>query len=148
MDEHVNAINPYLWGESLRNGSFAFFVLDNPTPMQDRSMWKQALESSWVRKECEEISPDLKLTRKLHSDPIDLLVSMEDPMNRKGTITMLIELAARLGDEAAGITQGYSTNQGTIYLEHGINFGRFRAVLSKHSWKDLQRKKERAESVY
>lgn len=218
LDNHVKAINPYLWGESLRDGAFAFFELDNPltleriftdplgdfnrvkdaldrpecllrqesgsnwelqeschadaftnyallnrfcfhegvrdrtrtyyregnhlTPEQDRFMWKQALEGSWVRKKCEEISPDLKLTRKLHSDLIEVLVSMEDPMNRKGTITMLIELAARLGDEAAGLTQGYSTNRGTIYLEHGVNFGRFRAVLSSRSWKDLQLKKE------
>ena len=217
LDNHVNAINPYLWGESPQDGSFAFFELENPltleriftdplgdfnrvkdaldrpecllrqesgsnwelqeschadaftnyallnrfcfhegvrdrtrtyytddhlTPEQDRFMWKQALEGFWVRKKCAEISPDLKLTRKLHSDLIELLVSMEDPKNRKGTITMLIELAARLGDEAAGLTQGYSTNRGTIYLELGANFGRFRAVLSSRSWKDLQLKKE------
>ncbi|MXZ56512.1 MAG: hypothetical protein F4227_00890 [Gammaproteobacteria bacterium] len=30
MDNHINDINPYLWGAGDKKGSFAFIVLENP----------------------------------------------------------------------------------------------------------------------
>lgn len=218
LNKHVNAINPYLWGESHRDGSFAFFELEDPltferifadplgdfsrvqealsrpecvtrqedglnwelqeschadalmnyalinrycyhdgvdtrsrtyyregdnlTPTQDRFMWKQELEDAWVTQWCDKIPTDLHLYRKLDPQHIELLKSMEDPKFLKGTISMLIELAARLGEEAAGITLGHKTNKGTIYLEHGVMFGRNKRLLSSFAWKELQLKKE------
>lgn len=218
LNKHVNAINPYLWGESHRDGSFAFFELEDPltferifadplgdfsrvqevlsrsecvirqedglnwelqeschadalmnyalinrycyhdgvdsrsrtyhragdnlTPSQDRFMWKQELEDAWVTQWCDKISTDLHLFRKLDPEHVELLKSMEDPMFLKGTISMLIELAARLGEEAAGITLGHKTNKGTTYLEHGVMFGRNKRLLSSFAWKELQLKKE------
>ena len=137
LEQHINAINPYLWGATHENRQFAFVVLkepltferiftdptgdfnrvqdalsrpeclletgeknwelkeschadaflnyalinrfcfdsgvrdraqtlywesDNPTPEQDRFMWKQRLENYWVEEKCEELDSMLELT--------------------------------------------------------------------------------------
>ncbi|MXW07465.1 MAG: hypothetical protein F4X56_00540 [Gammaproteobacteria bacterium] len=114
----------------------------NFTLEQDRFMWKQALEGEWIEKKCAELPPDLQLSTKLNPDLIKLLVSIDNPMRLKGTVATLIELAARLGDEAAGLTQGYFIPSSSIvYLEHGSGFGRFKGIFSSRSWKELQFKK-------
>ena len=114
----------------------------NFTSEQDRFMWKQALEGAWIEKKCAELAPDLQLTTKLNPDLIKLLVSIDNPMRLKGTVATLIELAARLGDKAAGLTQGYFIPSSSIvYLEHGSGFGRLKGTFSSRSWKELQSKK-------
>ena len=218
LDNHVNTLNPYLWGATRANVAFAFFVLDNPltferifadpmgdfnlvqdalnrpecllqqesgsnsalneschadaltnyalinrycfyggvrnrprtyyweednpTPKQDRFMWKQALEDVWVRMKCKQLSPNLKLSKKLHPALNELLLSKGDPKRPQPTVAKLIELAARLGDEAAGLTQGYMPSRSIIYLEHGVMFGRYRGILNSSAWKELKLKKE------
>ena len=136
-------INRYCFHNGVRHSPFIFYRdPENFTLEQDQFMWKQELERTWIEKKCEELAPDLQLTTKWNSDLIKLLVSIDNPMRLKGTVATLIELAARLGDEAAGLTQGYMIPSSSIvYLEHGSGFGRLKRFFSSGPWKELQSKK-------
>lgn len=55
--------------------------------------------------------------------------------------SILIELAARLGDDAAGLTQSHIDHNGPHYFDAGYRFGRFIGLFSG-PWMELQRKEE------
>ncbi|MYF02337.1 MAG: hypothetical protein F4227_05065 [Gammaproteobacteria bacterium] len=120
---------------------------DNPTPEQDRLMWKQALEDAWIERKCEEFSPELELTKKQYPELVMLLQSLGDPeIKGNASLEILIELAARLGDPTAAFTQPYyaygGTNFGAIYRDEGYKYGRFSGLLTSGEWQEFSVKKE------
>ena len=138
-------INRFCFDERItaRTGTI-YWPEDNPTPKQDRLMWKQRLEAQWVEEKCEEQDPVLELTE--HPELYDLLISLHDPKSKyvrlELTEEILIELAARLGDDAAGLTQfmpGF-TGSGPSYSEEGYKYGRFSGLLTSSEWRAFERK--------
>ncbi|MXZ55176.1 MAG: hypothetical protein F4227_08080 [Gammaproteobacteria bacterium] len=146
------------WGDDRdgigrRNRTY-YFSEDNPTTVQDRLMWKQDLEDSWVRRKCEELDSSLWLTE--HQDEtFDLVLSLEPdkywPNGRTEEAMIdvgwsyepLIELAARLGDEAAGLTYPFSHSQfQRSYEEQGYKYGRFSGLLTSREWLEFATRDE------
>ena len=136
---------------------------DNPTPEQDRFMWKQELEDDWVRTKCEELNPTLKLTeyhRELYALVMSFSGQEKQPIFKKWPDELLIELAARLGDDAAGLTQSYinvfSSERHLItlddpdvvlvssrgYREEGYKYGRFAELLTSVEWRGFAQKRQ------
>lgn len=105
---------------------------DNPTPEQDRSMWIQDLERDWVRQKCDTLDPNLDLLLPKHNElrnKIRALHVEEQPfpgLVDKTLNVVLIELAARLGDEAAGLTQPFTPSKRShTFGEEGYKYGPF-----------------------
>lgn len=97
---------------------------DNPTPEQDRNMWIQDLEDVWVRKKCESLDLNLDLYSPEHTKLRRLISDLRPDKpdyyeSVKSLNEMLIELAARLGDSAAGLTQFYTNSS----METGYKYG-------------------------
>lgn len=95
---------------------------DNPTPEQDRSMWIETLEVGWVWEKCETFDPNLNLRLPVHAELRQqiqkLQVVDEKAPRREQTLNgTLIDLAARLGDEAAGLT--YPIDHNPAYVPFG-----------------------------
>lgn len=115
---------------------------DNPTPEQDRLMWKESLEDYWVEMKCETQSSTLELTSEQHLGIYELVMSLDqsDPQEpKKGSRELLIELAARLGDDAAGLARRaelpYSVPSGRHpYGESGREYGRFSWLFTGEQW--------------
>ena len=126
------------WGQSEgvsnRNRTY-YWVEDNPTPEQDRFMWKQRLESHWVEHKCKEISPTFELTLEQNPVLYELVMSLDPSDRKKGSLELLIELAARLGDNAAGLTQSTSVSYSHSYDENGKKYGRFFGLLESDRWR-------------
>ncbi len=137
-----------------------YYEDDIPTPNQDRFMWKQLLENDWVRKRCEELDSTLELTEH-HHELTELILKqgdyytldssehaeMVDMLGPRSVVSRyliptLIEMAARLGDEAAGLTQPFTKVHSHQYVEEGYKVGRFSDLLSSDSWKIFALKKE------
>ena len=133
----------YDGGSYENNGVFnremtIYWEKDNPTPEQDRAMWKQALEGHWVRDKCEALDPVLELT-KHQPELFELIKSFGDPEEDREwrlfelSQRHLIELAARLGDDAAGLTMDG---------EEGYKYGRFADLLDPSSWEYIASNRE------
>ena len=147
-------VNRFCFDEGVSNRNRTFYwEEDNPTPEQDRFMWKQRLENAWVRSKCEEFAPELQLTVEQYPELTNLLFSLGDPESvaTKKTkremydpetlitpylIPTLIEHAARLGDDAAGLTSPITlfSRFGPSYNEEGYKFGRFAELLKSAEW--------------
>ncbi|MYD46469.1 MAG: hypothetical protein F4W92_08965 [Gammaproteobacteria bacterium] len=112
---------------------------DNPTLKQDRVMWKQSLEVAWLREKCEKIDPKLKIT-EVHPSLYELMSSprnfFDDSTMRLHTQELLIRLAAKFGDDAAGLTEG---RWGRVRSGGGYKFGRFAELLDSKEWESLIR---------
>lgn len=131
-------INHFCFDEGVSNRERAYYSeSENPTPEQDRLMWKQFLEGAWVRKKCEELDQTLKFTSEHHPSLYKLLLSLREADSRKGPQNLLIELAARLGDDTAGLTRGIAG-----FKIDGYKFGRFEGVLGSFDWLVLTSKEE------
>ena len=132
-------INRFCFNEGIDNRDRTYYSEeDSPTTEQDRSMWKEDLENAWVRQKCEGLEPTLELTE--HQPKLyELIMSLGDPEKYRLWMSdrLLIDHAARLGDDAAGLTQ-----MPRSYLEEGYKFGRFNKFLSSLPWKELRRKEE------
>lgn len=106
------------------------------TPEQDRHMWKQELEDHWAEAKCRELDPELEL--KHQPELYELIKSFgnaeERNFGQSRAQELLIELAARLGDDAAGLTMPISKWPEFSYEEEGYKFGRFTDLLSSDSW--------------
>ena len=126
---------------------------ENLTAEQDRFMWKQELEDEWIRMKCKDLDSTLALTsHQPHPQLYDLLKSLQDPHSKLGRReegeflvgepeSLLIGLAARLGDDTAGLTQPlYFTGQ--PYGEEGYKHGRFSRLLTSTEWYKFATKKE------
>ena len=118
---------------------------DTLTPEQDRFRWKRYLERAWVDMKCEEFDSELKLTADQYPELSELLLSLGSQAHGAFVLTELIELAARLGDDAAGLTQVPTFISVTVYPEDGYKggykYGPFKELLTSTPWKELQRKK-------
>ena len=132
-------INRFCFNEGIDNRERTYyFEEDSPTAEQDRLMWKEDLENAWVRQECERLEPTLELT--VHQlELYELIMSLGNPEKYRLWMSgrLLIDHAARLGDDAAGLTQMQSP-----YHEEGYKFGRFNKFLSSLPWRELRRKEE------
>jgi len=110
-----------------------YWKKDNLTPEQDRSMWIQSLEGAWVAKKCEGLDPSIDLRLPLHTELREQIEQLgvydETEAGRKQTLNgTLIDLAARLGDEAAALTypspiKKHSYRRTTQYDEEGYKYG-------------------------
>ncbi|MCY3626115.1 MAG: hypothetical protein OXG88_00530 [Gammaproteobacteria bacterium] len=78
---------------------------DKPTPEQDRRMWIQNLEDRWVKRKCETLDPNLNLHSELHTELRHQIQALQPEQYNRVSLKTLIELAARLGDDAAALTQ-------------------------------------------
>ncbi len=110
---------------------------DNPTPEQDRFMWKQSLESAWVEHKCETLDPSLHLME--HQSFYQLVKTFGDPADMYPQAKWdeyLINLAARLGDDAAGLTKRTSLYNYS-YEEQGEKFGRYADLLASDQWREF-----------
>ena len=112
---------------------------DNPTPKQDRFMWKQVLESDWMVKKCEELDPTLALTPQHKPEVHALVMSLRENNWPNDPQEQLIQLAARLGDDAAGLTWVGPTWRriGGDLPSGGYQFGRFAELFASEEWQSL-----------
>lgn len=113
-----------------------------PTPEEDRMLWKQDLEDSWMVAKCETLEPTLDFTVE-HYPELHALVMSWDEKERtlfsKGADALLVELAARLGDDAAGLTQGvyrFERMNPWSFNSEGYKFGRVADLINvgKNDW--------------
>ena len=97
----------------------------------------------------------VKLTEH-HSELYELVISLRDPaepwskvlaqkidskvMSNEWATEVLIELAARLGDDAAGLTHPTFDIDGW-YREDGYKYGRFARLLTSTEWREFAEKK-------
>lgn len=119
-----------------------------PSPEQNRYMWKQRLADAWLHEKCELLDSTLEFTPEQYPILYETVMSFESTAERKDRILRkldvknvrehLIELAARLGDEAAGLTQGRQMDD----YEDGYQFGRLAQFLPSSEWEDFARKHE------
>ena len=104
---------------------------DNPTPEQDRLMWKQDFEDAWVDAQCKGLDPELKLNLDRYPALYELVKPVGGdrfglvPVERK-IPAFLVELAARLGDDTAGLV-GKPFN--SFPYGEGFKYGRFSNVF-------------------
>ena len=164
LKESCNAdslLNYALLNRYCFQGEESNWVYYGTDPIQEESerLWIQDLEELWVTTKCKEFDSELKLTADKHADVIKSLSTLANPDSLglsilKNTrrlfperplheilppwylISTLIELAARLGDDAAALTSGSS------FEEQGIYLGRFQELASNPSWQELRFKRE------
>ena len=110
-----------------------------PTPEEDRILWKQALEDSWVVAKCENLDPALDFTAEHHPELHALVMSWgnePEHSSSKGAETLLVELAARLGDDAAGLSQtDFSLDSiGDNFRGEGYKCGRIYNLVRNGEW--------------
>ena len=110
-----------------------------PTPEQDRMLWKQDLEDAWMTAKCATLDPALELSAERYPELHALVISSDETERTpfsKGADALLVELAARLGDDAAGLSQGvyvYSLN-GWRFEGNGYTFGRINKFVKNGEW--------------
>ena len=105
---------------------------NNPTPAQDRQMWIQSLESRWVREKCKTLDSNLNLHSKQHTELRQQIQKLQPRVSNRLGLSTLIELAARLGDDAAALTQppmhvAYSRS---LHFDEGYQYGPFAGWLT------------------
>ncbi|MYK44087.1 MAG: hypothetical protein F4039_08375 [Gammaproteobacteria bacterium] len=92
-------------------------------------MWIQGLEAAWVRQKCKSLDPNLKLQLPIHialQQQIQALRGSDDhgPYGEQTLTGALIDLAARLGDPTAALTQPIWHGQFyDPYDEEGYKYG-------------------------
>ena len=130
-----------LGSEWERAYTFFFPNIKNLTPEQDRLMWKQDLEDVWVEMKCEKLHQTLEFSPERQPELHKLVMSFQSPTARmkKYAEALLIELSARLGDDAAGLTLAQFPE---MFIprgekEEGAKFGRFAELLTSTTWKQL-----------
>lgn len=116
-----------------------------PTPAQNVARWRSDLEEAWIEKKCDTFAPELKLTADRYPELTKWLWSLTAPDERdmaeviygrkKILSANLIEYAARLGDNAAGLTTG-----NLRHPEAGAVYGRFSALLTSDEWYEFATK--------
>ncbi|MXZ55772.1 MAG: hypothetical protein F4227_09880 [Gammaproteobacteria bacterium] len=114
---------------------------DDLTPEQDRLGWKESLEREWVEMKCEELDQTLEFSSEQYPELHKLVISFQNSTTKvkKNALELLIELSARLGDEAAGLSlprQVLIPRPGSN-KEEGYKFGRFTELLASRTWQEL-----------
>lgn len=118
---------------------------DLPTLEQDRFMWKQALEDAWVRMKCKDLDPELEFTPERYPELYEVVKSLGELGNFR---ELMIELAARLGDDAAGLTVPVYNEPSHNYHEAGYEYGRYRGFFSHRKWRELEFKEQPSEERF
>ena len=119
------------------------YYRDNPNPEQDRYMWKQELEDDWIRRKCKALNPTLAFTPEQYPILHELVMSFGDlEGGHKNVRELLIEQAARLGDDAAGLTTRVYKELSHSYNEEGYKFGRFAELFNDGALGKLVSKQE------
>ena len=117
QEEYYNFIVDYRYGNGVNNRTRqSYRKEDNPTPEQDRSMWIQELEGRWVREKCKTLDPSLDLQSPVHTELRKQIHLLQPEKSLNAT---LIDLAARLGDAAAGLTYPFSVGSWVDHVEYG-----------------------------
>ena len=96
------------------------------SPQRDHTMWIHALEYHWVKEKCESLDPKPDPRSPIYTELYQQIVQLIDHNQETGFYDAdveLLKLAARLGDQAAGLTR------------IGSSEGRF-AGWFNHSWND------------
>jgi len=94
------------------------------SPERDHTMWIHTLEYRWVKEKCESLDPKPDPPSPMYTELYEQLAQLVDNEEARYNADMeLIKLAARLGDDAAGLTRV------------GSSEGRF-AGWFNHSWND------------
>lgn len=113
------------YNNGIRNRSRQmYWERENATPEQDRGMWIQDLEADWLKKKCKAVYPQNDQQAALRKQ----IWSLQEGNQRLDEI--LINLAAKLGDSAAGLTQSFSPSRGTTYREEGYKFGPYTELFT------------------
>ncbi|MDE0094733.1 MAG: hypothetical protein OXO49_09570 [Gammaproteobacteria bacterium] len=119
-------ITRFCYNDGVRNRTRQYYwEEDNPTPTQDRSMWIQRLEGAWVDLQCESLDPTLNLQSEVHTELRVQLRMLYPAAPKRDLDGILIELAARLGDDAAALTRTVIRLYDKIYSDEGYKHGRF-----------------------
>ena len=115
----------------------------HPTPEEDRTLWKQDLEDEWVEDKCETFSPTLELTSEHHPE---LYALVESLLNRRvihnAPQVLLVELAARLGDDAAALSESVLGPGDWSFMVQGSKFGRINKLVGNGEWRGFALKEE------
>jgi len=139
-------VNLFCYGEGVKyRDKPVYWPEENPTTEQDRLMWKQDLEDQWVKQKCEALDPTLELSAERYPELHALVISWDETERTpfsKGADVLLVELAARLGDDAAGLSQGVPFNW-RLRVE-GYKFGRIANLINveKSEWVKFAFKEE------
>ena len=133
---NYSLINYFCFGRGYRVRTY-YSPDDQPTPEQDRLMWKQDFERAWLDAKCEDLDPELKITSDRYPALYELVgpVSKFEPEERK-ILALLVELAARLGDDTAGLTRSGAS---IVPLGNGYRYGRFSKVLATYGFGSLKK---------
>ncbi|MDE0094731.1 MAG: hypothetical protein OXO49_09560 [Gammaproteobacteria bacterium] len=115
-------ITRFCYNEGVRNRTRQYYW-NNETPEQDRSMWIQDLESAWVRRKCKTLDPTLNLQSEVHTELRAQLRTLYPAAPKRDLDGILIELAARLGDDAAALTKTVFRPYDKIYSDEGYKYG-------------------------
>ena len=138
-------INRFCFDSGVRNRARTYYwVHDNPTLEHDRLMWKEDLEDYWVKEKCEGLESILEFTLEQHPELYNSVMSLSDPAlkDEMSAQELLIELAARLGDDAAGLPQNFrNLFRSYAYTKDGYKFGRITKLLG-NDWRDYMWKKK------
>ena len=117
-------ITRYCYNEGVRNRERKYYWEENnPTPKQDRSMWIQSLESGWLEEKCASLDPILDLQSEVHTALRAQLRALYPTSPMRDLDGILIELAARLGDDAAALTRTVIRPYDIIYSDEGYKYG-------------------------
>ena len=117
-------ITRFCFNEGTRNrNTQMYWEEDNPTPEQDRGMWIQDLEEDWVREKCASLDPILDLQSAVHTELRAQLRTLYPTAPKRDLDGILIELAARLGDDAAALTRTVIRPYDIIYSDEGYKYG-------------------------
>lgn len=107
---------------------------DNPAPELDRLLWKQEFEDKWVEQRCEGLDSSLELTAEHYPELYARVMSLQAPDTDKDPLELLVELAARLGDDAAGLAEGVRKWNVWDFNSEGYRYGRFSDVSESEDW--------------
>ncbi|MXW43838.1 MAG: hypothetical protein F4Z56_03880 [Candidatus Dadabacteria bacterium] len=134
----VNTLCFNRYGTVIRASGAYYAPDDHPTPEQDRLMWKQDFEDAWVDAKCEGLDPELKISSDRYLALYELAGPVSEFESEERKISaLLVELAARLGDDTAGLTHSDPFNN--YPPGNGYKYGRISKVLAKYSFGSLMK---------
>lgn len=146
-------VNLFCFGEGIekrltpvdRGKDYSNPYREYPTPEEDRMLWEQDLEDSWMVAKCETLDATLDFSGEHYPELHALVISLDEtkrnPHSKKAE-ALLAELAARLGDDAAGLTQVVYSREINPwrFRSAGYKFGRINNLVE--GWEHFASKKE------
>ncbi|MXZ43682.1 MAG: hypothetical protein F4Z01_01685 [Gammaproteobacteria bacterium] len=134
-------INHFCFGGGVKKRQWktSYSGEDHSAFKHNRSLWKHSLEDDWVAKKCEKLDPMLALAPEHKPELHALVMSLRSTNWPHDSQEQLIKLAARLGDDAAGMTWTASQWRriGGNLPSGGYQFGRFAELFASEEWQSL-----------